>query len=174
MPKRKSLQSSLAKVETRLKKKTEAERAAKATAKKEKAPAKKVFTPTFPFKATDKILLIGEGNFSFAYSLTVHPPTPELEHLPAENIVATAYDTEAECLEKYPDAEEKIVVLREKGIKVLFGVDATKLEKCSALKERRFDKVVWNFPHAGFFSAFFFDFLTYAEQTFRKGNIGSG
>jgi len=103
---------------------------------------------TVPFTPTDKILLIGEGNFSFAYALAVNPP-PRLHHLPPQNITATTYDTERECLAKYADAQEKIDVLRARGVNVLFGVDATKLEKVSQLKGKRWDRVVWNFPHAG-------------------------
>ncbi|KAH6916712.1 hypothetical protein BKA70DRAFT_1137954 [Coprinopsis sp. MPI-PUGE-AT-0042] len=105
--------------------------------------------PTMPFAATDRILLIGEGNFSFAKALVVDPPSPSLQHLPASNVTATAYDTEDECYEKYPDAREIVKEIREKGVNVLFGVDATKLGKCSALKGKVWDKVVWNFPHAG-------------------------
>jgi len=32
---------------------------------------------------------------------------------------------------------------------VLFGIDATKLQKHPVLKGRRWDRIVWNFPHAG-------------------------
>ncbi|KAI0307623.1 hypothetical protein B0F90DRAFT_1675363 [Multifurca ochricompacta] len=104
-----------------------------------------------PFKASDKILLIGEGNFSFSVALLQHPP-PLLEHLPPANITATTYDTEEGCYAKYPDAELYVHLLREKGARVLFGVDATKLEKTSALKGNAFDRIVWNFPHAGEYS----------------------
>ncbi|KAJ7492251.1 hypothetical protein FB451DRAFT_1217591 [Mycena latifolia] len=104
--------------------------------------------PTIPFRATDRILLIGEGNFSFARALVVDPPA-ELEHLPARNITATAYDTEQACYEKYPDAEEIVRELRAGGIEVLFGIDATQLGKVAAFKGRKWDRIVWNFPHAG-------------------------
>jgi len=103
---------------------------------------------TVPFYPTDHVLLIGEGNFSFARALVRNPPT-ELESLPAANVTATAFDTEGECYAKYPDAEAIVQLLREKGVEVLFEVDATKLEKCSALKGRRWNRIVWNFPHAG-------------------------
>jgi 25S rRNA (uracil2634-N3)-methyltransferase len=147
-PKSRGLQAALAHQQSRLQKQKQA---AKASEKKEKASKKikRNIRPTIPFNPTDKILLIGEGNFSFAYALVVHPPLPDLQHLPPENVFATAYDTQEECLEKYPEARQTIQVLREKGVHVLFGVDATKLEKCAALKGRTFDKVVWNFPHAG-------------------------
>ncbi|KAF7303060.1 DUF2431 domain-containing protein [Mycena kentingensis (nom. inval.)] len=105
--------------------------------------------PTIPFRATDKILLIGEGNFSFARALVCDPPSDALRHLPPRNVTATAYDTEDECYAKYPEAEAIVRALRDAGAEVLFGVDATRLERVSAFKGRRWDKVVWNFPHAG-------------------------
>ncbi|KAG6851401.1 hypothetical protein H0H93_005799 [Arthromyces matolae] len=57
---------------------------------------------TIPFRSVDTILLIGEGNFSFARALINDPP-PELHDLPPSNLTATAYDTEDECYEKYDD-----------------------------------------------------------------------
>jgi 25S rRNA (uracil2634-N3)-methyltransferase len=101
-----------------------------------------------PFRATDKILLIGEGNFSFARAL-VHDAPPSLEYLPPSNVTATAYDSEQVCYEKYPEAEGIVGFLKEKGVEVLFEVDATRLERVGSLKGRRWDRVVWNFPHAG-------------------------
>ncbi|KAJ8515437.1 hypothetical protein ONZ45_g7159 [Pleurotus djamor] len=103
---------------------------------------------TIPFLPTDTILLVGEGNFSYAHAL-VHDPPRELEHLPPNNVTATAYDTEVDCYSKYPEAEAIVCRLREKGVHVLFGVDATRLDRCAPLKGKNFDKIVWNFPHAG-------------------------
>ena len=148
-----SLKKSLASTQARLKKKKQVEDAtahqqAKGVTGKGTAKVQKPGRSTIPFKASDRILLIGEGNFSFAVALLQHPPAP-LEHLPAANITATALDTEDECHTKYPDAEQNVRLLREKGAQVLFGVDATRLEKTSALKGRVFDRIVWNFPHAG-------------------------
>ncbi|KAL0951849.1 hypothetical protein HGRIS_008510 [Hohenbuehelia grisea] len=106
--------------------------------------------PVIPFRATDKILLIGEGNFSFAHALVYDPPSGHsLEHLPPVNVTATAYDSERECYLKYPEAEAIVQRLRERGVEVLFGVDGTKLERVSALKGRKWDRILWNFPHAG-------------------------
>lgn len=147
--KQQSLKKSLSSAQARLKKKKEAEdAAAQKQVKSGTAQAIKPRRSTIPFKASDRILLIGEGNFSFALALLQHPPAP-LDHLLPANITATALDTEKECNAKYPDAEENVRVLREKGAQVLFGVDATKLEKTSALKGKVFDRIVWNFPHAG-------------------------
>lgn len=44
---------------------------------------------TVPFAVTDSILLIGEGNFSFAHALVYDPPH-QLEHFPPVNLTATA------------------------------------------------------------------------------------
>ncbi|KAG2022676.1 hypothetical protein CC2G_000405 [Coprinopsis cinerea AmutBmut pab1-1] len=106
--------------------------------------------PTIPFLPTDRILLLGEGNFSFTRALVVSPPPPLLDNpIPPTNITATAYDSEQECYEKYSDAREIVGLLRETGVNVVFGVDATKLARCAALKGKVWDKIVWNFPHAG-------------------------
>ncbi|KAJ7755012.1 hypothetical protein DFH07DRAFT_886135 [Mycena maculata] len=104
--------------------------------------------PTIPFRATDRILLIGEGNFSFARALVRGAPA-ELEHLPPKNVTATAYDTEQECYGKYPEAEDIVRELRAGGTEVFFGIDATQLGKVAAFKGKKWDKIVWNFPHAG-------------------------
>lgn len=153
--KKSSLKSTLQSHQSRLKNKQKAENAAYIAEQsrkkisqvkgKGKAPQLRV---TIPFNPTDKILLIGEGNFSFARALTVNPPA-SLEHLPPANITATAYDSEDDCYVKYPDAQVIVEGLKEKGVEVLFNVDAIKLEKMSALKGRKWDRIVWNFPHAG-------------------------
>ncbi|KAG2076742.1 hypothetical protein BDR04DRAFT_1088944 [Suillus decipiens] len=149
--KKSSLKAMLQSQQTRLKNKEKAVHAAEAAELKTKHKGKgkaPALRPTIPFTFTDKILLIGEGNFSFAHALVIDPPL-SLEHLPPSNITATSYDSEEECYDKYPDARSKVDVLRERGAEVLFGVDGTRFEKCSALKGRRFDRVVFNFPHAG-------------------------
>jgi len=147
--KKASLKAALSSNQARLKKRKQAEDAAThQQAKGATAKGRILRRSTIPFKAVDKILLVGEGNFSFAVALLQHPPAP-LDHLPPANIVATAFDTEEECYAKYPDAEQNVRVLRESGVQVLFGIDATKLEKTSTLKGKVFDRIVWNFPHAG-------------------------
>ena len=116
---------------------------------------KKAFSsrnPTIPFNPLDRILLVGEGNFSFTRALIEHPPT--VESLAPENITATAHDTEEECYDKYPECLAIITFLRDQGVEVIFGVDATNLERHPLLKGRNWDRIVWNFPHAGAFLQF--------------------
>lgn len=156
--KRGSLKAALSSQQSRLKKKQEAAHAAQHAERaktgatkgkgKERATAASHLPPTIPFSATERILLAGEGNFSFARALVCSPP-PSLDFLPPSNVTATVYDTEEDCCSKYPDATEIIAALREKGVEVLFGVDATKLDRYPLLKGRQYDRIVWNFPHAG-------------------------
>lgn len=182
------LKAALKTQQSRLKYKERAQKAAHAAELKGKKPDRNTKTgnrkahvenllpnqkPTIPFQPTDTILLIGEGNFSFAHALVVNPPlTGGLEHLPPGNVTATAYDTEEECYDKYPGAKEIVKMLRERGVEVLFGVDATRLEKVAGLKGRKWDRIVWNFPHAG---AFLPDSLLFTVITsYRSRYNGSG
>ncbi|PGG98987.1 hypothetical protein GX51_06484 [Blastomyces parvus] len=52
---------------------------------------------TIPFQKGDRILLVGEGDFSFALSLVVHHG--------CKNLLATSYDAEKALYEKYPQAK---------------------------------------------------------------------
>lgn len=68
-------------------------------------------------------------------------------------MVATCLDTRSTLLEKYPQAEAHIDALLaatddKEGVKVLYGVDATKLGG-KELKKGGFDRIVFNFPHVG-------------------------
>ncbi|RUS21139.1 hypothetical protein BC937DRAFT_93526 [Endogone sp. FLAS-F59071] len=97
-----------------------------------------------PYTATDRILLVGEGNFSFARALAEHVLGR------GENLVATCLDSEEVLILKYEDeARANVEAVVAAGGTVLYEVDATKLNKCAALKGKRFEKIVFNFPHAG-------------------------
>mmetsp|Transcript_16383 Transcript_16383/g.45646 ORF Transcript_16383/g.45646 Transcript_16383/m.45646 type:complete len:320 (-) Transcript_16383:220-1179(-) len=107
------------------------------------------------YSADKRILLVGEGNFSFARAL--------VENLGVQggSITATAYDTQEEAAEKYPDVLEITAELSEKGAEVRWGVDACDLKKGVGISKNRlgraaiesgswrYDVVVFNFPHAG-------------------------
>ncbi|KAK6428593.1 hypothetical protein LTR95_015261 [Oleoguttula sp. CCFEE 5521] len=100
--------------------------------------------PILPFDpATDRILLIGEGDFSFTRSLVDRHAVCDL--------TATCFDSESVLLEKYtPQASEHTSHLVVEGTTVLYDVDATKLDKHKVLtKSARFDKIIFNFPHVG-------------------------
>lgn len=115
--------------------------------------------PTIPFSAEDKILLIGDGDLSFAASL--------VEHHYCADVTATVFEkNQEELLEKYPQAADNIAkVEAEDGCRVQFGVDATKMAPFTS-KPRRgkasgpeatdddatagiMDRIIFNFPHVG-------------------------
>lgn len=147
--KKASLKATLQSQQSRLKAKQKAVHAAQVAEQrgKHRKSGKSNLPPTIPFTPTDTILLIGEGNFSFARALLVDAPAG-LEHLPPAAVTATSYDSEEDCYAKYPDAKEIVETVRRRGAQVLFNVDATRLHKYPAFKGRRWDRIVWNFPHA--------------------------
>ncbi|ORY90293.1 hypothetical protein BCR35DRAFT_323727 [Leucosporidium creatinivorum] len=112
-----------------------------------KPPVVKKRRGPVPYALGQRILLVGEGNFSFAHSLLIQSPpivTPQL-------LIATAFDSQATAEEKYPDLMVHVKAIRDAGAKVIFGVDATNLHKNKELMEHKglWDRVVFNFPHVG-------------------------
>ena len=83
--------------------------------------------------------------------------------MPPGNITATTYDSEEDCYSKYTDAQEIVEGLRDKGVKVLFGVDGTRLDRAAGIKGKKFDRIVFNFPHAGALACTFVDGRDNAE-----------
>jgi hypothetical protein len=90
-------------------------KAKRSSNKSAKNKAKNEFhQPGISYKPSDKILLVGEGNFSFARSL--------VEHFGIyENLIATCYDDKRTLLEKYGDAKENIRFLKDHGVQVCAG-----------------------------------------------------
>ncbi|KAJ2341179.1 Meiotic nuclear division protein 1, partial [Coemansia sp. RSA 2673] len=104
---------------------------------------KRVRGPFFPYRKHNAILLIGEGNFSFAHSIAKRLGS-------GVNIVATAYDSQQVVAQKYTDdAAKHIVEFVALGGTVLYDIDGTALEKHLELKDKLFTHIVFNFPHAG-------------------------
>ncbi|KAJ2008749.1 hypothetical protein GGI04_001023 [Coemansia thaxteri] len=99
--------------------------------------------PYFPYRKHNTILLIGEGNFSFASSIAKRLGS-------GVNVVATAYDSEQIVAQKYSgDAAKHIAEFESFGGTVLYDIDGTALEGHSELRGKRFTHIVFNFPHAG-------------------------
>jgi 25S rRNA (uracil2634-N3)-methyltransferase len=71
-------------------------------------------------KSNERILVIGDGNFSFSASLI------DLFGGDASKIVATCYDSEEILHQKYSDAAQHIERIKDSGGTVLFDVDGTK------------------------------------------------
>lgn len=99
--------------------------------------------PTIPFKPKDRILLVGEGDFSFAKSL--------VEHHGCYDVTATCLDSKERLFEKYnPQAEQHTKYLEDEGQAVIYNVDATKLESVKVFRKgSQFARIFFNFPHVG-------------------------
>eukprot|EP00250_Pteridium_aquilinum_P004687 c14889_g1_i1 orf=194-835(-) len=90
------------------------------------------------------ILLVGEGDFSFAAALASAFKS-------APNLVATSLDSLETLKQKYPVAfEENLEELRRAGAEVMHGVDVSHMPQHPRLHWRSFDCIVFNFPHSGF------------------------
>ncbi|XVE50913.1 hypothetical protein DITRI_Ditri01bG0201600 [Diplodiscus trichospermus] len=94
--------------------------------------------------SSHKMLLVGEGDFSFSASLAVAFGS-------AANMVATSLDSSGFLFRNYKKAMSNIHELKSRGCTVLHGVDATKMANYCFLGGIKFDRVIYNFPHAGFF-----------------------
>ncbi|KAI0883379.1 uncharacterized protein GGS22DRAFT_166817 [Annulohypoxylon maeteangense] len=103
--------------------------------------------PTIPFAPEHKILLIGDGDLSFAASL--------VEHHYCADVTATVLErTPEELVEKYPHVAENIGKIEAEGCgRVLYNIDATKmapfLDKKGKDRVGTMDRVMFNFPHVG-------------------------
>jgi len=138
--------------------------------------------PTIPFAPRDDVLLVGEGDFSYARAL--------LKHHRLRNLCATTFESREGLLAKHPQAAGFVEKLEagvtgerdgeeeeeedEDGdgyddndddddddndndsrdwigreVKVLYDVDAAKLDRQKYIKKRAWDRVIFNFPHVG-------------------------
>ncbi|NXF09778.1 FDXA1 protein, partial [Smithornis capensis] len=86
-----------------------------------------------------RVLLLGEGNFSFAASLCGAAGT---------HVVATCYESEEDATRR-GGAARSIRRLRDCGAEVVFSVDCTKLKDYFSPEKREFDCIYFNFPHCG-------------------------
>ncbi|KAI0377823.1 hypothetical protein F5Y04DRAFT_170029 [Hypomontagnella monticulosa] len=104
--------------------------------------------PTIPFAPEEKILLIGDGDLSFAASL--------VEHHYCADVTATVLEKNPEeLMEKYPHVTANIAKIEAEGSRVLYNVDATKMAPFVNKKGKDssgagvMDRVIFNFPHVG-------------------------
>ncbi|XP_052178959.1 uncharacterized protein At4g26485-like [Diospyros lotus] len=95
------------------------------------------------YSSRHQILLVGEGNFSFAASLATAFGS-------ARNMVATSLDSRELVEEKHPSARTNLQLLEQLGCTILHQVDATAMIRDPRLDSKLFDRIVFNFPHAGF------------------------
>ncbi|KAL1195255.1 hypothetical protein V5N11_029167 [Cardamine amara subsp. amara] len=87
-----------------------------------------------------KILLVGEGDFSFSLSLAKAFGS-------ATNITATSLDTREELGRKYSNGKANAEELERFGCNVVHGVNVHSM--ASDYRLDRYDRIVFNFPHSG-------------------------
>lgn len=100
-----------------------------------------------PYSPGDRILVVGDGNFSFSRGLCARLREEDKDQ--PVLVTATALDSHEQGLGKYPDIDGHVAAVRTLGGTVVFGVDGRALAKCKELRGLAFDKIVFNFPHKG-------------------------
>ena len=107
-----------------------------------------------------KILLLGEGNFSFTLSLCTRLKgllDSVLFSGRKITLVTSAFDSESEISRKYPEASHtanQLQKFEQLDIHILYNIDSTKpyleqLSSTSASCVGKFDSIIFNFPHLG-------------------------
>ncbi len=91
-----------------------------------------------PWQGLGDALLVGEGNLSFAKSL-LSQPTAQITHM-----TATTYEKERNVSD---NARQNALYLKQCGVLVIHGVDATNLEK--SFRPHEFNTVIFQFPNVG-------------------------
>ncbi|KAK9673776.1 hypothetical protein RND81_12G188700 [Saponaria officinalis] len=97
-----------------------------------------------PYTSKQKILLVGEGDFSFSASLAVAFGC-------ASNMIATSLNSQEFLAKNYSMFRENKMALEVRGCMVIHGVDARNMINHDVLGSLRFDRIIFNFPHAGCF-----------------------
>ncbi|PIA56162.1 hypothetical protein AQUCO_00700485v1 [Aquilegia coerulea] len=95
------------------------------------------------YSSNHQILLVGEGDFSFSLSLANYFGS-------ASNIVSTSRDLHDIVVKMYSNGKSNLENLKKLGAIIIHGVDATKMKLHTDLRARKFDRIIYNFPHAGF------------------------
>ncbi|CAK7345922.1 unnamed protein product [Dovyalis caffra] len=100
------------------------------------------------YSSKHQMLLVGEGDFSFSWCLARSFGS-------ACKIVASSLDSYADLylnvvIQKYKKARSNLEDLEKLGACILHGVDVKKMKHHFALRMLKFDRIIFNFPHAGF------------------------
>ncbi|KAG5235718.1 S-adenosyl-L-methionine-dependent methyltransferase [Salix suchowensis] len=93
------------------------------------------------YSSNQKILLVGDGDFSFAVCLAEAFGS-------ATNVVATSLYSEEMTRFKYSGAALNLLELEERGCTVMHEVNARTMNSDPRLTQKSFDRIVYNFPHA--------------------------
>ncbi|XP_058725460.1 uncharacterized protein At4g26485-like [Vicia villosa] len=95
------------------------------------------------YRSSHIILLVGEGDFSFSLSLARAFGS-------ATKMVATSLDSRESLVLQYGSASSNLRELEVLGCTILHNVDVETMSQHHYLKNCSFDRIIFNFPHAGF------------------------
>ncbi|KAI4989895.1 hypothetical protein ZWY2020_038258 [Hordeum vulgare] len=95
------------------------------------------------YSSAQSILVVGDGDFSFSLALATTFGS-------GKNLVATSLDSYGYLTTWYSSAGSNVASLKSMGATVLHDVDVREMKSHAHLKLNRFDRIVFNFPHAGF------------------------
>ncbi|KAL8152524.1 hypothetical protein V2J09_010284 [Rumex salicifolius] len=99
------------------------------------------------YDSRQKILLVGEGDFSFSSCLAD-------AFISASNLTATSLDSRETVVGRYSKGEGHLRNLEERGAVVIHQVDVHTMNNHPQVKQYTpFDRIIYNFPHAGGYSA---------------------
>ncbi|CAH8320540.1 unnamed protein product [Eruca vesicaria subsp. sativa] len=104
-----------------------------------------------------KILLVGEGDFSFSLCLAKTFGS-------ATNITATSLDTREELEQKYKNAKNNVEELERRGCTVIHSVNVHSMDNNHRVRSTLYDIIIFNFPHAGFHFGREFDSYTILQH----------
>ncbi|XP_012848371.1 PREDICTED: uncharacterized protein At4g26485-like [Erythranthe guttata] len=96
------------------------------------------------YSSSHRILLVGDGDFSFSACLAVAFGS-------ASNMIATSLDSQNFLMRNYRSASSNLMELKIRECKVMHEIDATEIANHPIIGRMKFDRIVFNFPFAGFF-----------------------
>jgi len=101
--------------------------------------------PGVPYRTGDKILVVGDADFSWSAALS-----KLWGRGGAEGLVASSYEAKQKITNKYPKTRAHLDELNRAGATVQHSVDAMTLGQEGNTKcGKNFDTIVFNFPHTG-------------------------
>ncbi|XP_016460781.1 uncharacterized protein At4g26485 [Nicotiana tabacum] len=118
------------------------------------------------YSSYQEILLVGEGDFSFSLCLAHSFGS-------ASNIVASSLQSYDKVIKMYKNGKSNLEKLKALGGTILHGVDATKLQHHPDIRTRKFHRIIFNFPHAGFYGREDNNHLVQMHKNLVAGFMGS-
>ena len=97
------------------------------------------------------VLLVGEASFAFSAALSRELVKDGIIDAADRSLLASCYQSKEEVLRLHPQSEENVRCIRSRDPyhRVLFGVDATRLETRPEVVAFGAKTILFNLPHVG-------------------------